>query len=282
MDKLLIVDGMNLLFQMFYGMPARILSPGGFPIHGTLGFLGALRKILHRVQPTHVAVVFDGESENPRKALDAGYKANRPDYTDVPVEETPFSQLPDIYRALELLGICHGETVCCEADDWMAAMAMTWNPGGDTILCSFDSDLFQLLSDRVSVLRYRGEVSQLWDRALFEEKFGIPPALYPDHKALTGDASDNIPGVRGIGPKTASALLREYASLEALLSHTGDIPKPALRRALEENPERTRKSKQLIRLDGSHMPPFSYAQTQWQPRSFTTRELLGKLGLIEV
>ena len=70
MDKLLIVDGMNLLFQMFYGMPARIYSKAGFPIHGTMGFLGALRKLLAMVQPTHVAVVFDGECENIRRELD--------------------------------------------------------------------------------------------------------------------------------------------------------------------------------------------------------------------
>lgn len=280
MDKLLIVDGMNLLFQMFYGMPARILSPKGLPIHGTMGFLGALRKLFAAVQPTHVAVVFDGECENFRRELDGSYKANRPDYSQLPPEETPFCQLPDVYRALELLGICHAETVCCEADDWMAAMALRWGRETDVVICSFDSDLFQLISDRISVLRYRGEASQLWDRAVFESRYGIAPRQYPDHKALTGDASDNIPGIRGIGAKTATKLLRRFSCLEELLQRVEEIEKEPLRRALTENAERLRQNCRLIRLDGTHMPPFTPEQLRWEGKSFTTRRLLSELDLL--
>ena len=121
MEKLLLVDGSNLLFQMFYGMPARILNHEGKAIQGTLGFVGALLKIVRMVQPTHVAVLFDGECENKRNDIDVEYKANRPDYSQVPKEETPFSQMPDVYEALDYLGMAHGETTDCEADDWIAA-----------------------------------------------------------------------------------------------------------------------------------------------------------------
>lgn len=280
MDKLLIVDGMNLLFQMFYGMPARILSKAGFPIHGTMGFLGALRKLLAMVQPTHVAVVFDGECENVRRELDEDYKANRPDYSQMSPEETPFCQLPDIYRALDLLGICHGETTCCEADDWMAAMALWWGKDTDVVICSFDSDLFQLISDRVSILRYRGEASQLWDRRVFESRYGIAPEQYPDHKALTGDASDNIPGIRGIGPKTATGLLKRFSGLEDILQRAEEIEKEALRRSLTENAERLRRSYRLIRLDGTYMPPFTRDRLRWESKSFTTRQVLSQLSLL--
>ena len=109
MEKLLVVDGSNLLFQMFYGMPARIIGKQGQPIQGTVGFVGALLKIIRMTKPTHAVVVFDGECENPRGELDENYKGNRPDYSQMPEEDTPFSQLPDIYAALDYLGIRHRE-----------------------------------------------------------------------------------------------------------------------------------------------------------------------------
>ena len=105
MSKLLVVDGMNLLFRMFYGMPARIVNADGKAIQGTLGFVGALLKILRAISPTHVAVIFDGECENERRDIDKDYKANRPDYSQMAEDELPFSQLPDVYAALDLLGI---------------------------------------------------------------------------------------------------------------------------------------------------------------------------------
>ena len=91
MDKLLLVDGSNLLFQMFFGMPARIVNKSGRAIHGTMGFIGAFLKIIRMTKPTHIAVLFDGEHENARVELNADYKANRIDYNEVPEEENPFS-----------------------------------------------------------------------------------------------------------------------------------------------------------------------------------------------
>ena len=156
-NRLLIVDGSNLLFQMFYGMPTRIVNSQGKPIHGTLGFIGALLKIIRRIEPTHLAVLFDGEHENVRAAIQPAYKANRTDYSKMPEEETPFSQLPDIYAALDYLNIQHMETTICEVDDWIAGYVYTCEAGTEMIISSFDSDFFQLITDRVSVLRYRGE-----------------------------------------------------------------------------------------------------------------------------
>ncbi|MCM1262701.1 MAG: hypothetical protein NC313_08255 [Butyrivibrio sp.] len=121
MDKLLIVDGSNLLFQMFFGMPARIINNDGKAIQGTLGFTGALIKIIRKVKPTHILVVFDGEHENSRCEIDADYKANRIDYSIVNEEENPFSQLPDIYKILDYLGISYIETDDCEADDMITS-----------------------------------------------------------------------------------------------------------------------------------------------------------------
>jgi DNA polymerase-1 len=103
--KLLIVDGSNLLFQMFYGMPARIFNKEGKPIHGTIGFVGALLKIIRMTAPSHAVVLFDGECHNERKDLDESYKANRPDFSQMSEAEVPFSQLPDIFKALAYLKI---------------------------------------------------------------------------------------------------------------------------------------------------------------------------------
>ena len=95
MNRLLIVDGHNLLFQMFFGMPARIVNEQGKAIQGTLGFVGALLKIIRMVEPTHITVLFDGEHDNGRSSLNPDYKANRIDYSEISEEENPFSQLND-------------------------------------------------------------------------------------------------------------------------------------------------------------------------------------------
>ena len=277
MEKYLLVDGSNLLFQMFYGMPARIPGPDGRPIQGTLGFVGALLKMIRMVLPTHVGVFFDGECENPRKALDGDYKANRPDWSEVPEEELPFSQLPDIYAALDHLGICHRETDCCETDDWMAAYAKALT--GETVLASFDSDYFQLLSDRLSVLRYRGKESRLWTPETLKAKMGVIPEQYAWFKAMTGDSSDNVPGVPGIGPKTAALLTAQFDSLEAMLANTEAIARPAIRKAVEANRQRLLKSYALIRLPGTEPLPFSPEALRWQDKGQTTMEVLAAIGL---
>ncbi len=279
MEKILLVDGMNLLFQMFYGMPGRIYSSDGRPIWGTLGFVGALLKILRRVQPTHAAVLFDGECHNPRTDTDSDYKANRPDYSRMDPEETPFCQLPDVYAALDFLGIAHAETTRCEADDWLAGYARQYGGRAEVVIASFDSDLFQLISDRVTVLRYRGEQTVLCDRAWLKERLGIDPEQYADHKALVGDASDNIPGIRGIGPKTAAALLGQFGTLDALLAHTEQIVRPSVREAVQKGAERLRLNQQLICLSGREPLPITPEQMPYADKGLSTGQVLRAIGL---
>lgn len=157
MDKLLIIDGSNLFLQMFYGMPSRIVDSQGKAIQGTVGFVGALLKIIRRVKPTHIVAVFDGEHENGRCELDADYKKNRIDYSAVNEAENPFTQLPDVYRALDHLSINYIETADCEADDLIASYVLSYCGDTEIVICSYDSDFFQLIGERVSVLRYRGK-----------------------------------------------------------------------------------------------------------------------------
>lgn len=279
MDRLLVVDGSNLLFQMFYGMPARIAGPDGRPMQGTLGFVGALLKMIRMVQPTHVVVAFDGACHNDRCDLDEDYKANRPDYSAMPEEETPFSQLPDIYAALDTLGISHRETTDCEADDWIAALAKRYGTQREVVIASWDSDLWQLITPNVRILRYRGENSVICDEAYLQQRLGITPALYADHKALTGDTSDNIRGAEKVGPKTAAALLHQFGSLEQILLRSEEIAKPSIRESIRKNAPRLRTNQLLIRLDGSTELPFSWEELAWQYGGQTTGEVLRAIGL---
>lgn len=279
MERLLVVDGSNLLFQMFYGMPARITGPGGKAIQGTLGFVGALLKVIRRLQPTHVAVLFDGETGSPRRELDADYKANRPDYSQMAEEDTPFSQLPDIYAALDHLGICHRETEDCEADDWIAGYALRYGADREVVILSQDSDFFQLITDTVHVLRYRGDHSVLCDPAYIREKLGIFPHQYAAFKALTGDTADSIPGVPGIGPKTAAVLLGEYGDLDTLLQQAETIRKPSVRGAVQSNARRLDKNHALIALQGTEALPFPLDELRFRDPGLTTTQVLTAIGL---
>ncbi len=279
MKKLLLVDGSNLLFQMFFGMPARIVNGEGKAIQGTLGFVGALLKIIRMVQPDCVAVLFDGEHENARMELDADYKANRVDYSETAEEDTPFSQLPDIYRALDHLGIPHAETVDCETDDWIAGYVRRYDGDLKIVIASMDSDFFQLITENVSVLRYRGAGSTLCDEAYIRGRLGIEPAQYADFKSLTGDTSDNIPGVPKVGPKTAAELLREFGSLEGILANSIRIRKPSVRAGVEANRDRLCINYRLIRLDGAEKLPFSLQALCWADGGMTTMQVLHEIGL---
>lgn len=279
MNRLLIVDGSNLLFQMFYGMPARIVNAEGRAIHGTLGFVGALLKIIRKLEPTHAVVIFDGECENVRKDIDPEYKANRPDYSEIPEDELPFSQLPDIYVALDLLGIRHFETDVCESDDIIAAYALGLPEGYSAIISSQDSDFFGLIDERVSVLRYRGEDSVLCTPEYIREKLGIEPKYYADFKSMTGDNADNIRGADRIGPKTAAALIAEFGSLENIIRNADSIKKPSVRESIKQSAERLKRNYSLIKLGEGAKLPFGFYELDFSYSGITTTEVLRTIGV---
>ncbi len=291
MNRLLIIDGSNLLFQMFFGMPARIVNEQGKAIQGTLGFVGALLKIIRRVKPSHILAVFDGQHENGRRILNSEYKANRPDFSAVPEDENPFSQLPDIYKALDYLGIKYAETVSCEADDLIAGYALTYGRHMEIIISSFDSDFFQLITDKVSVLRYRGEKTILCTPDFIKEKYDISPGQYADFKSLVGDTADNIKGAEKVGAKTAALLLHEFGSLENLLyflehmescpdSQTGLLmQRPSVRESLIRNTGRLRINYEIIKLKDAEVLPFGPEELEYCYNGITTNEVLKGIGL---
>ena len=279
MKRLLIIDGSNLLFQMFFGMPARIVSSGGKPIQGTLGFVGALLKIIRMTEPTHLLVVFDGENGGQRRALDEEYKANRPDYSSMPEEDSPFSQIDDVYAALDEMHVRWVETNGCEADDVIAGYALDGGFDGEVIISSFDSDFFQLVSQRVSVLRYRGKHTIIFTPAHVMARFGVGPEQYADFKALVGDTADNIKGVPKVGAKTAAALLAKFGSLAEILDRAQEIEKPSIRESILSNRERLYLNEKLIRLHGCSQLPCDDESLVYRDEGWTTREVLERIGL---
>lgn len=281
MNKILLVDGSNLLFQMFFGMPARIYNEKGVGIWGVLGFVGALLKIIRKTNPTHMAVLFDGDNENGRVAIDAAYKANRPDFGSMADEENPYSQLPYIYQALAYMGIAHAETTSCETDDWIAGYAKLYGDENEVVISSFDSDFFQLISEKVSVLRYRGDKSVICTPEYLMDKFGIEPMQYADFKALTGDKADNIAGAEKVGQKTASALLREFGTLDGIIENAEKISKQAVRESIKRNNERLLRNQRLIKLEGNGEVPFDIDNMAYTYNDITTTEVLRGIGLKE-
>ena len=279
MDKFLIVDGHNLLFQMFYGMPSRITNKDGKAIQGTLGFVGALLKIIRMTEPSHLIVLFDGEHENDRTNLDPQYKANRSDDLRMSEENNPFSQLPDIYDALDFLGIKHIEASEFEADDVIASYSLSYGKDMKIIISSFDSDFFQLIDDNISVLRYRGDKTVLCDLEYIQNKYGIVPKQYVDFKSLTGDNADNIKGADKIGPKTASQLLCEFGTIDNIIENSEKIKKPSIQDSIMRNVERLKTNQKLIHLDNKAKPPFYIDELFYSYNGITTNHVLSGIGI---
>ena len=279
MGRLLIVDGSNLLFQMFFGMPARIVNENGKAIQGTLGFVGALLKIIRKVEPTHVFVVFDGQHENNRCELNPDYKANRIDYGTVEEDKNPFSQLDDVYAALDYLAIRRMETVDCEADDIIAGYALSFGQYTEIIITSLDSDFFQLITDTVFVLRYRGEKTVICTPEYIMDKFRIVPKQYADFKSLTGDTADNIKGAEKVGVKTAASLLNEFGTLENILTNTELIKKPSVKESIIKNSEKLRINYKMIKLENTVSLPFCMQELEYCYNGITTNEVLRGIGI---
>lgn len=279
MKKLLIVDGMNLHFQMFFGMPSRIINKDGKAIQGVLGFIGALIKIIKMTNPTHIVVLFDGEHENDRAELLPEYKSNRIDYGALPEDENPFAQLQDVYDALSYMKIKYAEVAELETDDVIASYVHTLQNDCEIVISSFDSDFFQLINNKVKVLRYRGEKTTICDIKYIKEKFDITPWQYADFKSLTGDHSDNIKGAPKVGSKTASALIKQFGNLESIINNADKIAKPSIRESIINNAARLRNNYKLIKLENVAIMPFKFNELEYAYNGIATTEVLIGTGL---
>ena len=230
---MVLIDGNNLLFRMFFGMPNKIYDAKGHLIHGTIGFVGTLLKIIKEHESDYLVVVFDSEIPS-EKFKDINYKKNRIiNYESVLDEENPYTQLPDIKRCLDYMGITFIEKEKCEADDIIATICKLYRDVmHEIIIISTDKDYFQLIDKKINVLCPRGKNSILYNEVMIKEKFGILPKQYILYSALIGDKSDNIPGIYGIGKVTASNLVNEYDCIDNIFYNLKSL-KPSISNKLD-------------------------------------------------
>ena len=249
MKKIILIDGHNLLFRMFYGIPASIKNSKGREIKGLVGFIGSLKKIVSEFEPYSVFVIFDSEtSRKTNLEIDTDYKANRIDYSYVNEEENPFSQLPLIKKALDYLGISYLEVSDNEADDYIASIiSNNYDSSNRYIIVSTDSDFIQLVDDNVFLYVQRGKNSILYDKKAVIKKYNISPQKYVMFKALVGDKSDNIKGITGIGAISAAKILN-YGCIQDYICKNINSK---LSKILTENKELVDKNQRLISLNKS-------------------------------
>ncbi len=232
-EKLLVlVDGSSYLYRAFHAMP-HLSSSRGEPTGAVYGVVNMLRRLLKDYNPQHMAVVFDAPGKTFRDELYAAYKAQRP-----PMPEELAVQIAPLKEIIAALGIPLIEVAGVEADDVIGTLSREAAERGRSILIvTGDKDMAQLVNERVFLVDTMTETR--YDRAAVMEKFGVPPERIVDFLALVGDTSDNIPGVPGVGPKTAAKWLQQYGSLDEIIRHAPQIAGKAgenLRAALERLP----------------------------------------------
>ena len=238
----MLVDGNNLLFRSFFALP-RLTRSDGLPNGALHGFASTLRKLLREEAPEFCAVVFDAPGPNFRDEIFPEYKANRP-----PMPEELSRQIPFTRRLARALGAAVVEVPGVEADDVIGTLAVAAaGQGRSVVVVSGDKDLLQLVDGRVAVAS-PGDPDTRLDAAAVERKLGVPPNLVPDYLGLVGDSVDNIPGVRGIGPKTAAGLLSTLGGLDEVLARLEEIPRPRTRNLLREQADSALLSRRLARL----------------------------------
>lgn len=248
-DHLFLVDGSGYIFRAYHALPPLTRKSDGLPVGAVSGFCNMLWKLLQNardtevgVTPTHFAVIFDHSSKTFRNDLYPEYKANR---SEPPEDLVPqFGLIREATRAFDLPCI---ELQGFEADDLIATYArLASEAGAETTIISSDKDLMQLVTDQVTMY------DPMKDREIripeVIEKWGVPPEKMIDLQALTGDSVDNVPGVPGIGPKTAAQLLEEYGDLDTLLERAGEIKQNKRRENLIEHADKARISRELVRL----------------------------------
>ncbi len=249
-NELFLIDGSGFIFRAFHALPP-LTRPDGTPVNAVLGFTNMLVKLITDMHVPNIAVIFDARRKNFRNDIYPAYKANR---SETPPELIP--QFPLIRQATEAFSIPAIELEGYEADDLIATYArLARGEGWHVTIVSSDKDLMQLVKDGVRMFdpmkyKYMGA-----DEVL--EKFGVTADKVVDVQALAGDSADNVPGVPGIGVKTAAQLIGEYGDLETLLSRASEIKQQKRREAVMANAELARISKRLVLLDENVTPPVA-------------------------
>ena len=250
-DHVFLVDGSSYIFRAYHALPPLTRKSDGLQLNAVYGFCNMLWKLLRDMKPeerpTHLAIVFDKSEHTFRNALYPDYKAHRP---DAPSDLVPqFRYIREAVHAFDLPCL---EQSGYEADDLIATYVReACEAGATATIVSSDKDLMQLVSD--CVVMYDTMKDRRIGPAEVVEKFGVPPDKVIEVQSLIGDSTDNVPGVPGIGVKTAAQLIGEYGDLETLLARAGEIKQQKRRESLIENADMARLSKTLVTLD-THVP----------------------------
>ncbi|MYZ49106.1 DNA polymerase I, partial [Rhizobiales bacterium L72] len=248
-DRLILVDGSAFIFRAFHALPPLTRKSDGLPVGAVSGFCNMIWKLLQEGptaekgdEPTHFAVVFDYSAKTFRNDIYPDYKAHRP---EPPADLIPqFGLIREATRAFNLACV---EQKGWEADDIIATYArIACERGATTTIVSSDKDLMQLIGPTVTMVDTMRD--QVIDAAFVKEKFGVGPEKMIELQALCGDSTDNVPGVPGIGPKTAAQLLDEYGDLETLLARAGEIRQTKRRENLIAFADQARVSRRLVEL----------------------------------
>jgi DNA polymerase-1 len=242
-SRLLIIDGHAYAYRAFHAI-RELRSPTGEATNAIFGFVKMLEKMRLATGAGHLIVVWDGGLSAARMAMLPGYKAQRPDMPDD--LRLQLDEIGTYLAAAGLAGFC-GDGV--EADDYIACMARRAAAAGwNVVIASSDKDFMQLVSDRVGLLNPNDKTGKIWGRGEVSAKTGVEPGQIAEWLALMGDAVDNIPGVPGVGTKTAASLLQQFGSVAALFDRLNEVKSEKLRAGLRDAAETVRRNLDLVRL----------------------------------
>ena len=259
-QRLILVDGSGYIFRAFYALPP-MSREDGTPVNAVFGFTSMLLKLSEDMEGENILVVFDAARTTFRNEIYKEYKANR---SEPPEELVP--QFDLIKKATTAIGLKSLEVENYEADDIIATyVKIAKKENIETLVISSDKDLMQLIQDGVSLYDPMKNI-KIGPEAVLE-KFGVSPDKVIDVQALAGDSSDNVPGVPGIGVKTASQLINEYGSLEKLLDNASSIKQEKRRESLLNNAELAIVSKKLVSLFSDVPIPYKISDLKWTPRN---------------
>ncbi len=243
MIRLLIVDGHAYAYRAFHAI-RELRGPSGQPVNAIYGFVKMLQKMRLALAPSHLIVVWDGGLDAGRLAAHPEYKSHRP---EMPEGLRP--QLDELVHYLSAAGIAGYRGDGIEADDYIACLARrTAAAGHEVVIASSDKDFMQLVTPQIGLFNPNDKTGAVWSRDQVVAKTGVEPDQVVDWLALIGDAVDNIPGVPGVGPKTATELLKQFGSAAALLARLDEVKSEKMRSALRCSAEIVRRNLELVRL----------------------------------
>ena len=238
-----LIDGSSYIFRAFFGVRQQLSTSKGFPTNALYGFINMLQKVIRDEKPDYLVVAFDSPEKTFRHKIFPDYKANR----DAPPEELS-KQFPYFEPLVEAYGLSSIRRPGFEADDIIGTLALKGGQEGlDVVIVSGDKDMMQLISPKVHMLDTMKN-KKFMDKEVLE-KFGVPPDKVIEVMGLMGDSSDNIPGVTGVGPKTAAELIQKFGSIESLYKRIEEVEKKKVKEKLERDKESAFMSRELVSID---------------------------------